>query len=81
MFLELLIETVCPEVRSPEVIKSLHMSFGRQGPHVDEEATTPGIVTAGEATEIMTPTGQFDHEDDSDIYFHQRSPPDGFERF
>ena len=80
LFLELLIETICPEIRSPEVIKSVHRQFGRQGPPVDETAASPGIATAVEATEIMTPTGRFDHEDDNDFYFHQRSPPDGFER-
>lgn len=82
MFLELLIETICPEIRSPEVIKSLHVQFGRQGPAVDKAATSPSITTAVEATEIMTPTGRFDDdEDDDDIYFHHRSSPDGFERF
>ena len=73
--------TVCPEVRSAEVIRSLHTRIGRQGPPADEPVTmSPGITTAVEATEMMTPTGPGDNERE-DVYFNHRPPPDGFAKF
>ena len=74
--------TICPEVRSAEVISSLHSRIGRPTPQQpedkdDDEAVASPIVAAVEATEMMTPipAAHHPHHDES---FHRRTPPDGF---